>query len=118
MRSAAALSLLSFPIEQAAPVMKANLESDFRSVFVDALAQADPQPYLATLAEIIEGKLQPPDGWAGATPVLDSWLTLFRFVKSPPAAELLAGKFDRSLDALESLQWAARESLTLCTRST
>jgi hypothetical protein len=106
-RNAAALSLVSFPIEQAAPVMKANLESDFRLVFVDALAQADPQPYLATLAEIIEGRLQPPDGWAGAAPVPDSWQILFGFVKSRPAAELLAGKFDRSLDALERLQWAS-----------
>jgi hypothetical protein len=38
-RAAAALSLLSFPPEQAAPVMKANLTSQFGPRFINALAQ-------------------------------------------------------------------------------
>jgi HEAT repeat protein len=95
-RAAAALSLVSFPPDKAAPVMKANLASDFRPVFVNALARSNPQPYLTMLAEIIEQQLQP----AG-----DSWEILFGFVKSRPAAELAAGKLDRSLDALERMHW-------------
>jgi HEAT repeat protein len=105
-RGGAAVSLVSFPFDQAAPMMKANLASDFRSVFVNALAQGDPQPYLAPLAEIIEQQLQSaPPWWGGAFPAGDSWRILFDFVKSRPAAELTAGKLDRSLDALERMHW-------------
>jgi hypothetical protein len=87
-------------------MMKANLASDFRSVFVNALAQGDSQPYLASLAEIIEQQAQPaPPWWGGAFPAGDSWRILFDFVKSRPAAELTAGKLDRSLDALERMHW-------------
>jgi hypothetical protein len=113
-RSAAALSLLSFAPDQAAPVMEANLTSDFRPLFVNALASRDPQPYVAMLAEIIEqvqGKVRPdqmePTNWkyGGTIPAADSWRILFDFVKSRPAAELTAGKLDRSLDALERMHW-------------
>ena len=51
MRSAAALSLLSYPVDQTAPVMKANLTSN-RPQFVNALASADPEPYVAMLDEV------------------------------------------------------------------
>jgi hypothetical protein len=104
-RTAAALSLLSFALDQAAPVMKANLASDFRPLFVNALARGDPQPYLAMLAEVIEQQVQPANWWGGAIPAGDSWQILFDFVKARPAAELTAGKLDRSLDALERMQW-------------
>jgi HEAT repeat protein len=82
-RGDAAVSLVSFPLDQAPPMMKANLASDFRSVFVNALAQGDPQSYLASLAEIIEQQPQPaPPWWGGAFPAGDSWRILFDFVKS------------------------------------
>jgi hypothetical protein len=103
-RAAAALSLRSFPLGQSAPVMKANLTSEFRPVFVNALAQGDPQPYLTALAEIIEAQEQAPN-WSGALPAGDSRRILFDFVKSRPAAELTAGKLDRSLDTLERMHW-------------
>jgi hypothetical protein len=38
-------------------------------------------------------------------PAGDSWSILYRFVKSRPAAELARGDLDRSLDALERMQW-------------
>lgn len=112
-RNAAALSLLSFASDLAAPVMQANLASDFRPVFVNALATSDPQPYLEMLAEVIEEQGVGPSDWkrpenwnyGGTIPAADSWQILFDFVKSRPAAELTAGKLDRSLDALERMHW-------------
>jgi HEAT repeat protein len=112
-RSAAAMSLLSYPVYQAAPVMKANLTSDFRPLFVNALASADPQPYLAMLAEVIEQQgtelpyWKQPTGWnyGGTIPAGDSWHILFDFVRSRPADELTSGKLDSSLNALERLHW-------------
>jgi len=112
-RNAAALSLLSFAPDEAAPVMKANLASDFRPLFVNALASADPEPYLAMLAEVIEQQGKEPSDWkrpenwnyGGTIPSADSWRILFGFVRSRPAAELTAGKLDRWLDALERMHW-------------
>lgn len=104
-RTAAALSLLSFAIDQAGAVMKAHLASDYRALFVNALARRDPRPYLPLLAEVIEKRLQPGDWWGGAIPAGDSWKILFGYVKERPAAELTTGKLDRSLDALERMAW-------------
>jgi hypothetical protein len=104
-RAAAALSLLSFPLDQSRAVMAANLKSDFRPLFVNALARVDPQPYLAILGEVIEKRLVPNDWWGGAIPAGDSWSILFGYVRARPASELSAGKFDASLDALERMEW-------------
>lgn len=104
-REAAALGLLAFSPEQAAAVLKANLGSDYRALFVNALARRDPQPYLAILAEVIEKRLQPKDWWGGTIPAGDSWTLLFNYVKGRPVTELTAGKLDASLDALERMQW-------------
>lgn len=113
-RSAAALSLLSYPVDRTTPVLKANLTSEFRPLFVNALASADPQPYLPMLAEAVEqvqGKTSPfemePTNWhyGGTVPAADSWRILFDFVRSRPATELTAGKFDSSLNTLEQMHW-------------
>jgi hypothetical protein len=112
-RSTAALSLLSYPVDQGASVMKANLRSDFRPLFVNALASVDPQPYVAMLVKVIEEGRdkrvfeQMPANWnyGGVIPAADSWQILFEFVRSRPAAELTAGKADRWFDALEQGQW-------------
>lgn len=104
-RSAAALSLLSFEPSEGEPVLKANLGLEFRALFINALARADPRPYLALLAEIIEQQLQPTNWWGGFIPAGDSWAILYGFVKSRPAPELASGALDRSLDALERMQW-------------
>ncbi len=86
---------------------------DFRPLFVNALASRNPQPYLAMLAEVIEEQGAGPSDWkrpeewnyGGTIPAADRWRILFDFVKSRPAAELRAGEFDRSLDALERMHW-------------
>jgi HEAT repeat protein len=101
----AALSLLSFAPDQAGAVMKANLGSDFRSLFVNALARRTPVPYLPMLAEVIEKQLQPSAWWGGTIPAGDSWAILFGYVKSRPPPELTAGMLDPSLDALERMRW-------------
>ncbi len=100
-RAAAALSLVSFAPGQAAPVMKANLASEFGPLFINALARGNPQPYLPMLAQVIEQRSQPADWWGGYTPAVDSWDILFDYVKARPTAELASGKLDRWLDALE-----------------
>ena len=111
-RSAAAISLLSYPVDQSASVMKANLESEIRPRFVNALASNDPQPYLAMLAEVIDQQgtelyWKQPTGWniGGTIPAVDSWRILFEFVRSRPAGELTSGNLDTSLGALERLHW-------------
>ena len=104
-RTAAALSLLSFAPRDAERVMTANLALEFRPLFINALARGDPKPYLPLLAEVIEQRLQPTNWWGGSIPAGDSWAILYGFVSSRPSAELASGELDRSLDALERMQW-------------
>lgn len=105
-RATAAMALLSFAIDQVAPVMKASLAtSEFKPLFVNALARKDPAPYLGQLAEVIEKQLSPSTFWGGRIPAGESWELLFGYVKARPAAELASGKLDRMLDALERMRW-------------
>jgi hypothetical protein len=104
-RTAAALSLLSFSVDDAGPVLKQSLSSDYRPLFINALARKDPALYLSELAEVIEKDLRAVDFWGGSIPSGDSWRTLFDYVKKQPAADLAQKKLDRSLDALEKLHW-------------
>lgn len=110
-RTAAALSLVSFAPDQAAPVMEVNLASEFGPLFVNALARSNPQPYLPMLAQVIErGKiielrLLPANSWGGTNPAADSWHILFGYIRARPAAEVASGRLDRWLDALERSQW-------------
>lgn len=101
----AAMSLLSFPLDQATPTLKQGLTSNYRSLFVNALASRDASPYLGLLAEVIIKHEQPADWWGGAIPAGDSWKLLFAYVSARPAADLAGGKLDTSLDALEQMQW-------------
>lgn len=100
-RAAAALSLVSFGPDQAAPVMKANLATEFGPLFVNALARGNPQPYLPMLAKITKQQLKPANWWGGWPPADDSWYILYDYIKARPVAELASGEFDRCLDALE-----------------
>lgn len=104
-RTAAALSLLAFAPRDAERVMAANLALEFRPLFINALARGDPQSYLPLLAEVIEQRLQPTNWWGGSIPAGDSWAILYGFVKTRPSAELASGELDRSLEALERMQW-------------
>jgi HEAT repeat protein len=104
-RTAAALSLLSFSPDDAGPVLSANLASDYRPLFINALARKDPSHHLTELAEVIEKDLRAADWWGGTIPSGDSWSILFDWVKKQPTTDLQQHKRDRSLDALEKLRW-------------
>lgn len=104
-RKAAALSLLAFDPGDAGAVLKANLDSDFRPLFVNALARRNPVPYVAALGEIIRKQLVPADFWGGRIPAADAWDILFRYVRTQPASDFRAGKLDATLDSLEKQRW-------------
>ena len=103
--AAAALALLSYPFDQAKPLLVAHASSNWKPLFVNALASKDVVPYLAQLAEIIEKQLVPQGWWGGSTPAGVSWQLLYSYVKAQPAADLQAGKLDRYLAALEKMRW-------------
>jgi HEAT repeat protein len=105
-RAAAALSLLSFAPARSERILKKHLDDpDFRSVFVNALAQANPQPYLDELADIITRRLQPRRFWGGRVPYADSWDILFKYVRDQDLTQM--GKY---LDALENAKfWSSSE---------
>jgi HEAT repeat protein len=100
-RYVAALSLLSFPPARSEPFLKKRVDDpDFRSVFVNALAQTNPEPYLDALVDIITRKLEPRQFWGGAGPSGDSWNILFKYVQQQDLSRM-----GRYLDALESVKF-------------
>lgn len=102
-QQAAALSLLSYPLEQSkAMLLRHRDHPQYRSLFINALALNDPQPYLRELGEIIRQGETPRNWWGGSTPWGVSWELVFCFVRDQAQAELRGGKFDAALDALES----------------
>jgi HEAT repeat protein len=101
-QSAAAMSLLSFSLDESREVLKANLKHpQFHSLFVNALAREDAGAFLDELAEIIKRKKEPEQFWGGSIPWGVSWDLLFHHVQRQPAADVRGGKFDKMLDALE-----------------
>jgi HEAT repeat protein len=101
-RRDAALSLLSLPPQTSRPILEANLEhADYRSLFVNALAAADPTPYLPQLIDIVKNKREPENWWGGRIPWGVSWDLLFRHAKSRSIDKLKSGEVDKVLDALE-----------------
>ena len=104
-RAQAAMSLLSFAIDQAAPTMKANLNTDYAPLFVNELAKKDPKPYLSRLAEVVEKNQQPASWWGGSIPAGDSWKLLFDHLKKLPAAELGNAANTRLFDSMEKMKW-------------
>lgn len=103
--AAAALALLSFPFDQAKPLLVANVNTTWKPLFINALASKDAVPYLAQLAEIVEKQLVPRSWWGGSTPAGVSWQLLYVYVRAQPVADLAARKLDRHLDALEKMRW-------------
>ena len=100
------MSLLSFPVAASGDLLRQNIsDSDYRCLFVNALANADAAPYVAELQTNIIANLQPANWWGGLLPAADSWNILFKFIQTRPSTELQSGGFDSSLDALEKLQW-------------
>jgi hypothetical protein len=102
---AAAMSLLSFSPDDASALLKANLSSDYRPLFINALARKDPGLYLAELADVIVKDPRPAAWWGGTIPSGDSWRLLLDYVKKQPRADVQSKKLDASLDALEELKW-------------
>lgn len=110
-RTAAGLSLLSFSPAEAGEILKANADNpEFRSVFVNALADADPEPYLDALAETVEKHLEPVNFWGGSIPWGVSWKIMFTYLKGRETDELKSGRLDKYLDALEKPKfWSSSE---------
>ncbi len=71
-RDAAAMSLLSFPISASGDLLKTNInDPEYRSLFVNALAANQPEPYLADLEDIIAKHQAPSRFWGGIFPRTD-----------------------------------------------
>jgi hypothetical protein len=105
-REFAAMSLLSFPAAETKDLLSRNLNNaEYQCLFVNALASADPAPYITNLQEIIVRNSEPANWWGGLLPAADSWNILFKYIQSQPDSKLQKGAFDSSLDALEKLQW-------------
>lgn len=106
-RDAAALSLLSFPIAgNAGELLRANVaDTEYHSLFVNALATTNPAQYTAELGDIIVRQLQPSRFSGGRIPFADAWDILFRYVQSRPSADARSGSLDASFDALEKMKW-------------
>ena len=105
-RSAAAMSLLSFSPAESGDVLRRHLDDPkYHGLFVNALAVADPASYLAELGENIVKNPEPDDFWGGKMPSADSWDILFKYVRSRSQQELHSGTLDSSMDALEKLPW-------------
>jgi HEAT repeat protein len=101
-RTAAALSLLSFDLKKSSEYLRAKSnDPDFKSVFINALAEENPKPYLDSLCEIIEKQLQPANFWGGTIPSFASWQILFKYLEGQTEEILKSGQLDRYLDGLE-----------------
>jgi HEAT repeat protein len=101
-RTAAALSIVSFAPAEAEKVLKANInDPDFTSVFVNALAEKNPEPYLDYLAEIIEKRLEPRYFWGGSIPWWVSRKILSDYLASPRGASLEASRREKYLSVIE-----------------
>jgi hypothetical protein len=105
-RQVATMALLSFGLSASGDIIRRNLaQSEYRTLLVNALATADPKPYLRDLEKIIVENLSPARFWGGRIPSADSWDILFKYIQSRSASELQSGKLDQSLDALEKMKW-------------
>lgn len=101
-RTAAALSLVSFAADKTEPILKKNLnDSDFKSIFVNILAETNPEPYLDVLCEVIDKQLEPHDFWGGQIPSFTSWHILFDYVQKQNPQVLQSGRLDKCFDVLE-----------------
>ena len=102
LRAAAALSAVSFDPRESGGLLKAfRNEPDFGATFVNALALAEPKPYLDELAKIVTGNVEPKLHFVSQMPVYTSWQILKAEMETRTAAELAGGRLDRYLDALE-----------------
>jgi hypothetical protein len=112
-RRAAMESLRSFrpEIQAVSAALKqdlANPESQPLSLL--ALARGNPGAHLEELAKVIEDKIEPTNSSNGQVPAFTAWKLLFKHLRAQPATEIQSGKWDRYLDALESVgQYSSSE---------
>jgi hypothetical protein len=86
----------------------ANPESQPLSLL--ALARGNPGAHLEELAKVIEDKIEPTNSSNGQVPAFTAWKLLFKHLRAQPATEIQSGKWDRYLDALESVgQYSSSE---------
>lgn len=101
--AAAALSLLSFSLDDSEETLKANRkDANFGPLFVNALAQRDRLTYADELCDIIRNNRQPKNWWGGFVVWGDSWNVLFKAAQSATKAELSGKDFAKILNALEA----------------
>jgi len=101
--SAAALSLLSFSLDDSEATLKAHLkDANFGSLFVNALAQRYGLAYADELCDIIQNNRQPRNWWGGFVVWGDSWNVLFKAAQSATKADLSGKDFTKILTALEA----------------
>ena len=109
-RTAAGASLLSFgPADGRVLLLAHRNDPDLKSVFVNALAEEDPKPYLDDLAEIVVKGLEPRHFWGGYGPAERSWRLLYNYLDTVPPGDLTSGKFDKHLEALSQFKSLAKE---------
>ncbi|MBI5832852.1 MAG: HEAT repeat domain-containing protein [Armatimonadetes bacterium] len=101
--SAAAASLLSFPLTASRTILTARAgQAQWGCLFVNALAKEEPGRYLTQLAQIVRTGPQPEGWWGGRIPWGESWDILFAYTKRQDEDVLRLGGLDEVLDALES----------------
>jgi non-SMC mitotic condensation complex subunit 1 len=107
-RQMAVMSLLSLynKNETIATILRANLNNeDFGPLFLNALAENDPQPYLDALAKAIEQRTKPRNESGGGYTDLIAWDILFKYLQAQPVDQITSGKSDRYLDAMETVDY-------------
>src|SRR5262249_40024082 len=100
--SAAALSLLSFSLDNARAALETHVaDPEFGMLFANALAREKPGKYLEFLEKTIREKREPEHWWGGSIPWGESWDILFAYAQDHPD-DARQGKLDSVLGALES----------------
>lgn len=109
-RSAAAYALLHFPPGQVDSLLRAHLNDDyFKPAFLARLAATNAEPWLNDLADVMERQLQVTN-WGQESrsgypivshPYRECFMRLVEALEKQSTTDLVAGKFDRHLDALE-----------------
>jgi hypothetical protein len=101
-RAMAAMTAVSFDPKDSGDILKAfRNDPDYRACFIDALALADPKPWLDDLAQIVLANDEPKLHFVAQMPVYTSWQILKAEMDRRSEQELAAGKLDKYLDALD-----------------
>lgn len=112
-RSAAAYALLHFPPGQVDSLLRAHLNDDyFKPAFLARLAATNAEPWLDDLADVMERYLQVANwgqesrsGYPNPShPYRECFMRLGEGLEKQSTDSLLAGKFDRHLNAWEAVR--------------